>query len=180
LQQAQRETKFAAEESGYFARRAAWVDTEGGYSHVQVTKPAVLGPAPNDSPVGLAAWIVDKFRSWSDCRGELESRFTRDELLTTVPLYWFTRSMPSAIRIYWEGRRGPMKFAPGERVHVPVGIAHFPRELPIPPRSYVERGYNVTRWSEMRKGGHFAALEEPAALAADIRACARQLRPASG
>jgi pimeloyl-ACP methyl ester carboxylesterase len=169
-------TTLTHEETEFFARRSAWVDEEGGYSHVQSTKPDVLGPSLNDSPAGLAAWIVDKFRSWSDCNGDVERRFTRDEILTTVSLYWFTRSMPSAIRLYWEGRKRPLKFAPGERINVPVAIAHFPREIPIPPRAYVERGYNVTRWTEMSKGGHFAALEEPATLANDLRAFARQFR----
>ena len=164
------------EEAAYFERRAAWVDQEGGYSHVQATKPDTLGPALNDSPLGLAAWIIDKFRSWSDCKGDIESRFTLDELLTTISLYWFSQSMPSAIRLYWEGRRRPLQFAPLDRVAVPVAVAHFPREIPIPPRSYVERGYNVVRWTEMRQGGHFAGLEEPEALAADIRAFARQFR----
>jgi pimeloyl-ACP methyl ester carboxylesterase len=91
-------------------------------------------------------------------------------------LYWFTRSMPSAIRLYWESRRRPLRFAAGEKISVPVGIAHFPRELPIPAKPYVERGYNITHWSEMPKGGHFAALEEPEMLARDIRAFANGLR----
>ena len=163
-------------EVAFLEQRAAWLESEGGYSHVQGTKPDVLAPALNDSPVGLAAWIIDKFRCWSDCDGELARRFSREELLTTVCLYWFTRSMPSAIRLYWEGRKRPLLFANGERIHAPVAVAHFPREIPIPPRSYVERGYNVVRWTEMRKGGHFAALEEPEALAADIRDFARQFR----
>jgi pimeloyl-ACP methyl ester carboxylesterase len=174
------ESTLTHEESEFFARRAAWIDQEGGYSHVQSTKPDVLAPSLNDSPVGLAAWMVDKFRSWSDCDGDVERRFTRDEILTTVSLYWFTRSMPSAIRLYWEGRKRPLKFAPGEKINVPVGVAHFPREIPIPPRAYVERGYNVTRWAEMPSGGHFAALEEPEALANDIRAFALQFRRISG
>jgi pimeloyl-ACP methyl ester carboxylesterase len=164
------------EETEFLARRSTWNDEEGGYAHVQSTKPDVLAPSLNDSPVGLAAWMVDKFRSWSDCDGDVERRFTRDEILTTVSLYWFTRSMPSAIRLYWEGRKRPLKFAPGEKVNVPVAIAHFPREIPIPPRTYVERGYNVARWTEMPKGGHFAAHEEPVSLANDIRAFARQFR----
>lgn len=163
------------EEKAFLAVRAAWADREGGYSHVQATKPDVLGPSLNDSPVGLAAWIIDKYRSWSDCDGDLNRRFARDELLTVVSLYWFTRSMPSAIRLYWEGRRRPMTFLAGDRVEPPVAIARFPKELPIPPRSYVERGYNVTRWTEFLRGGHFAALEEPNALAADIREFCRSL-----
>lgn len=170
------ESALSAEEIGFLQRRAAWLDAEGGYSHVQGTKPDMLGVSLNDSPAGQAAWIVDKFRSWSDCNGDLRTRFSYDELLTTISLYWFTRSMPSAIRLYWEGRQRPLHFAAGERVNVPVGIAHFPCELPIPPRRYVERGYNVTRWTQMSKGGHFAAIEEPAALAEDIRAFVRSLR----
>ena len=164
------------QEADFLARRAAWLEAEGGYSHVQSTKPDVLAPALNDSPVGLAAWIIDKFRSWSDCGGDVERRFSRDELLTTVSLYWFTHSMPSAIRLYWEGRKQPLKLAPGERIEVPVSVAHFPKEIPMPPRCYVERGYNVVRWTEMQKGGHFAAVEEPGALAEDIRLFARQFR----
>lgn len=171
--------ELCAEERDYLERRAAWVDAEGGYSHVQSTKPDVLAPALSDSPVGLAAWIVDKFRSWSDCGGDVLSRFSYDELLTTVSLYWFSRSMASAIRLYWEGRQRPMRFCANERVTVPVAVAHFPKEIPIPPRRYVERGYNVTRWSKMKRGGHFAALEEPEALADDIRAFARDFRQAS-
>jgi microsomal epoxide hydrolase len=164
------------EERQFLASRAAWLEAEGGYSHVQGTKPDVLAPALNDSPVGLAAWVLDKFRSWSDCEGEVYRRFSRDELLTTASLYWFTRSMPSAIRLYWENRQRPLRFEAAERVAVPVAVAHFPREIPIPPRSYVARGYDVMRWTEMPRGGHFAALEEPEALAGDIRAFARKFR----
>jgi microsomal epoxide hydrolase len=164
------------EEKDFLAHRTAWIDAEGGYSHVQSTKPDVLAPALNDSPVGLAVWIIDKFRSWSDCNGDVTSRFSLDELLTAVSLYWFTRCMPSAIRLYWEGRRRPLRLGADERIEVPVAVAHFPREIPVPPRSYVERGYNVTRWTEMQRGGHFAALEEPDLLADDIRSFARQLR----
>src|SRR4030095_10317499 len=108
--------------------------------------------------------------------GDLLRRFTLDELLTTVSLYWFTRSMPSAIRLYWEGRLAPLRLMPGQRIDVPVAIARFPKELPMPPQSYGQRGYNVVRWSAMNAGGHFAALEEPQALADDIRAFGRQFR----
>ena len=162
--------QLSPEESEYLVRRREWADAEGGYAHVQGTKPDTLGPALNDSPIGLAAWIADKFRIWSDCDGDVERRFTKTELLTTISIYWFTQSMPSAIRLYWEGRRAPMRLDKGQRISVATAIAHFPRELPIPPRQYVERGYNVTRWSELPRGGHFAAAEEPELLAADIRA----------
>jgi pimeloyl-ACP methyl ester carboxylesterase len=157
------------EESEYLARRREWADAEGGYAHVQGTKPDTLGPALNDSPVGLAAWIVDKFRAWSDCDGDVERRFTKIELLTTISVYWFTQSMPSAIRLYWEGRRAPMRFGKEQGVTVATAVARFPRELPVPPRAFVERGYNVVRWTEYPRGGHFAAAEEPELLAADIR-----------
>lgn len=166
----------STEENEFFALRSQWMEEEGGYSHVQATKPDVLGAALNDSPLGLAAWLVDKFRSWSDCSGDIEARFTHDELLSTVCIYWFTRSITSAMRLYWENRARPLKFAEAEHVNVPVGVAHFPREIPVPPRSYVERGYKVTRWTEMPRGGHFAALEEPELLAADIRAFTASLR----
>jgi microsomal epoxide hydrolase len=167
--------ELSSEETSSLANRAEWFEREGGYAHLQRTKPDTLGPALNDSPIGLAAWIVDKFRSWSDCDGKIERRFSYDEILTTVSLYWFTRSMPSAMRLYWENLHQPLKLAAGERITVPVAIAHFPRELPIPARAYVERGYNVIRWSEMPRGGHFAALEEPELLAQDIRGFAGML-----
>lgn len=165
-----------AEECEWQARRDAWNDAEGGYSHLQGTKPDVLGPALNDSPIGLAAWIIDKYRSWSDCDGDVGKRFSITELLTVVSIYWFTECMPSAIRLYWEGRRRPIQLAADQRVSIPVAVAHFPKEIPIPPRSYVERGYNVARWTEFPRGGHFAALEETAALGDDIRSFTRELR----
>lgn len=168
--------ELGADEKEFLRCRAAWFEAEGGYSHVQGTKPDTLGPALNDSPVGLAAWIVDKFRSWSDCDGDVLARFSYDELLTTVCLYWFTRSMPSAIRLYWEIRKAPLRFSACERIEVPVAVAHFPREIPVPPRRYVERGYNVVRWTELKRGGHFAALEEPETLAEDIRSFSQKLR----
>ena len=130
----------------------------------------------NDSPAGLAAWIVEKFRAWSDCSGNVERRFTKDELLTNVSIYWFTQTIHSSCRLYFETRQRPLRFDEGERVTVPCGIAHFPREAPFPPREWVERGYAVTHWSAMERGGHFAAMEEPELLAADIRTFFRALR----
>jgi pimeloyl-ACP methyl ester carboxylesterase len=167
--------QLSREESEFLARRREWTDAEGGYAHVQGTKPDTLGPALNDSPIGLAAWIVDKFRSWSDCDGDIGRRFTMTELLTTISIYWFTQSMPSAIRLYWEARRAPMRFRKDQKITVATAIAHFPRELPVPPRPYVERGYKVTRWSEFARGGHFAAVEEPELLAADIHSFVQSL-----
>ena len=132
------------------------------------------------SPRSACAWIVEKFRAWGDCEGEVERAFTRDELLTNVSIYWFTQTIGSSMRLYWEGRQRPLRFAHGERVQVPCAVAHFPKELPLPPRSWVERVYDVQRWSKMPRGGHFAALEQPTLLAEDIRAFFRPIRREGG
>jgi pimeloyl-ACP methyl ester carboxylesterase len=163
------EQKFAGE-------AAQWYDRNGAYAHLQGTRPQTPAYALNDSPAGLAAWILEKLREWSDCEGDLYSSFSRDELLTNATLYWMTETISSSFRMYYEGRRAPLYFAEGEFVHSPCAIACFPREINFPPRKWVERGYNVQRWTEMPRGGHFAAAEEPELLAADIRAFFRTLR----
>lgn len=155
-----------------------WNEEHGAYSHVQAKEPQTLGMALNDSPIGLAAWIITKFREWSDCNGEVETRFTKDELLTNVSLYWFTQTITSSFRLYYEGSRAPLRLAPGQRIKPPCGVARFPKELPVPPRERIERAYNVTRWTEMPRGGHFAAAEEPELLAADLQKFFRPLRTA--
>jgi pimeloyl-ACP methyl ester carboxylesterase len=129
--------------------------------------------AQSDSPAGLAAWIVEKFRTWSDCGGELESVFSKDSLLTNVMFYWAPNSAASAARIYAEARRAPAVQA---RIDVPTAVAAFPREPWSTPRTWVERLYNVTRWTDMPRGGHFAALEQPQLLVDDVRAFFRTLR----
>lgn len=166
------------EEKSFLATRAAWVDEEGAYGRIHATRPQTLAYALNDSPVGLASWIIEKFRAWSDCEGDVEGTFTRDELLTNISIYWFTQTIGSSMRLYWESRQRPLRFAPGERVQVPCAIANFPKEIPLPPRSWVERVYDVRSWSMMPRGGHFAALEQPDLLAQDIRAFFRLLRGA--
>jgi pimeloyl-ACP methyl ester carboxylesterase len=153
--------------------RQAFMDGERGYFLVQSTKPQTIGYALDDSPVGLAAWIIEKFRSWSDVGGNVETKFTKDELLTNVMLYWVTQSGASSARIYYENQRAPNQ--PG-KVQVPTGCAVFPKEISIPPRRWVEQQYNLTRWTEMPRGGHFAALEEPELLVDDIRTFFRPLR----
>jgi epoxide hydrolase len=153
--------------------RQAFFDTERGYFLVQSTKPQTIGYALDDSPVGLAAWIVEKFRSWCDCDGDVEKKFTKDELLTNIMLYWVTQSGASSARIYFENQRAPSQ--PG-RVQVPTACAVFPNEISIPPRRWVEQQYNLTRWTEMPRGGHFAAMEEPQLLVEDIRTFFRPLR----
>ena len=170
----------SAEERAFQAECARWYDVEGAYAHVQRTRPQTLAFALNDSPVGLLAWIVEKFRDWSDCCGDVERRFTKDELLDNVTLYWVTGTIHSSTRLYYESRATPLALGAGERVGVPTALARFPAEAPSPPREWVERGYLLRRWTEMPRGGHVAAMEEPALLAEDIRAFFRELRAVSG
>jgi pimeloyl-ACP methyl ester carboxylesterase len=153
--------------------RQTFFDTERGYFLEQSTKPQTIGYALDDSPAGLAAWIVEKFRAWSDVNGNVEQKFTKDELLTNIMLYWVTQSGASSARIYYENQRAK---PPQGRVQVPTACAVFPKEISIAPRRWVEAQYNVTRWTEMPRGGHFAAMEEPTLLAEDIRAFFRTLR----
>jgi pimeloyl-ACP methyl ester carboxylesterase len=153
-----------------FQREAQdWHDEKGGYWHVQATQPQTLGFALNDSPIGLAAWLIDKYRDWADCDGVIERRFSRDELLTHVSLYWFTETIASSCRMYLESRKAPLAFGRGERIAVPCGVLRLAKEEPMPPRAWVERAYNVVRWTEKAKGGHFAAWEEPDVFATDVR-----------
>jgi pimeloyl-ACP methyl ester carboxylesterase len=149
---------------------------ETGYQQIQGTKPQTLSYALNDSPAGLAAWIVEKFRTWSDCAGDVERRFSKDQLLTNIMLYWVPETANSSCRLYCETMRAA-KFPPTEfRVDVPTGCAIFPREIIRPPRAWVEKHYNVARWTPMPRGGHFAAMEEPQLLVDDVRAFFRPLR----
>ena len=163
-------------ETSFVADRDRWLEEEGAYGHLQRTRPRTPAYALNDSPVGLLAWIVEKLRSWSDCGGEVESRFSKDEILAHVTLYWLTQTIGSSMRLYRAARAVPLRFGPGERVPVPCGVARFPKEEPMPPRDWVERVYDVARWTEMPRGGHFAAMEEPALLAGDVREFFRPLR----
>ncbi|MEJ7677987.1 MAG: hypothetical protein WKG06_09020 [Segetibacter sp.] len=122
----------------------------------------------NDSPVGLCAWILEKFNSWSDNNGNVENVFTKDELLANVMLYWVTQTIHSSIRIYNENSKHPLAFGENDFIKVPVGFAKFPKELPTPPRSYIEKAFNIQHWAEMPAGGHFAAMEQPELLSKDI------------
>ncbi|MFQ5665438.1 MAG: epoxide hydrolase family protein [Candidatus Binatia bacterium] len=171
------------EERGVLDRFSRFRKEETAYMQIQGTKPQTLGYALNDSPAGLAAWIVEKFRSWSDCGGDIERRFTKDRLLTNIMLYWVTETINSSIRLYYETMHNPALGGGLEgdldaafQVAVPTGAAIFPQEIFTPPRAWAERTYHITRWTEMPAGGHFAAMEEPAALVEDIRAFFRPLR----
>ena len=168
------------EERAWSERWAREQEMEQGYRTQQATKPQTLSYAMMDSPVGIAAWLVEKFNSWSDTQGDdVESAHSKDTLLTNIMVYVITRTFNTASWIYY-GRReegGRVMSPEGQRVEVPTAAALFPAEfLSWPPRSYVERVYNVTRWTEMSRGGHFAALENPGELAADIREFARTIR----
>ena len=140
---------------------------ESGYALEQSTKPQTLGAALNDSPAGLLAWIVEKFRAWSDCDGDPESVFSRDQLLTNVTVYWATQTITSSARLYWEHMHSAEQPVP---VTVPTGVARFPKEVLRFPRGWVERRYNVVHWTDMPRGGHFAAMEQPELFVRDLRA----------
>ena len=156
-------------------RAAFWTDEERGYSHMHSTKPQTLGYSLNDSPAGLAAWIIEKYRSWCDCEGNPETKFSKDELLTTITIYWATQTATSAARYYYEGRHSnsPPNI---QRVEVPTACAAFPKEFRFTPRRWLEARYNLTRFTLMPRGGHFAASEEPELLVDDLRAFFRTVR----
>jgi pimeloyl-ACP methyl ester carboxylesterase len=159
------------EEAGFLRQREQWIDQDGAYGHVQRTRPLTLGYALSDSPIGLAAWIAEKFREWADPG----SAIPLDVILTNVTIYWATNTITSSMRLYLESARTPLRFGRGERVRVPCGIARFPYEAPFPPRAWIERAYDVVHWTDMPSGGHFAALEAPDRLAADVTEFVRGL-----
>ena len=146
-----------------------WYSKEGAYSYIQSTKPLTMAYGLNDSPVGLCAWIIEKFNSWSDNNGNINTIFTNDELLANITLYWITKTIHSSIRMYNENSKLPLQFGKNDFIKVPVGFAKFPKELPTPPRSYIEKSFNITHWTEMPEGGHFAGMEQPNLLAKDIK-----------
>ena len=152
---------------------AEWTLTESGYKAIQSTRPQTLGYALTDSPAGLAAWIVEKWRAWTDSRGDLESRISRDDLLTLLTLVWATGSITTSMRDYFDDRWHAASIGPDERVRVPTAIAGFTSSFVYegePPREWAARLYEVARWTPMPRGGHFAPMEEPILLAGDIAA----------
>lgn len=160
-------------ERDYLAAVGRWEDTERGYSAVQSTKPQTLGYALNDSPAGLAAWILEKWRSWSDSGGDLDAHLPRDLLLTILTVYWATGTITSSMRDYADNRWFAEPIGRTDRVRVPTGVAVFANEFVsefVPPREWAQRLYDVRRWTLMPRGGHFAAAEQPDLLARDIAA----------
>ena len=165
------------EERKYLSELAHWLKEETGYQWIQGTRPQTLSFGLTDSPVGLAAWIVEKFRAWSDCNGDLESAFTRDQLLANISLYWFTGAIGSSFFPYYFRMHRPWPIPEGGTIAVPAGYSEFPHEILRAPRSLAERTYtDIRRWTAMPRGGHFAAMEQPEALAGEIQAFFRPLR----
>ena len=158
-------------ERAYLTQYHHWSEVDGGYKAIQSTRPQTLSYGLNDSPVGLAAWIIEKFRAWSDCEGEIERRFSKDELLTTIMIYWATQTMPTSIRDYFDNRWEGITPGPDDFVTVPTAVAVFAHQFiddGTPPREWAERLYNICQWTAMPRGAHFASIEEPDLLARDI------------
>ena len=145
---------------------------------VQTADPQTLAYGMHDSPVALCAWITERRRNWSDCGGNVEKRFSKDDLLTTMMIYWVTESFVTSVRYYYEARHRPWTPAHNRTpvIEAPTGIAVFPKELLIPPKRWAEQYYNLKRWTVMTAGGHFAHAEEPEQLVQDVRAFFRPLR----
>ena len=150
--------------------------TGQGYQQIQSTKPQTIGYLLDDSPAGLAGWIVEKFREWSDCGGDPERSFTKDQLLTNVMVYWVTRTATSSARLYWEMRQAGRAAIPQAPVTVPTGVANFPGEIGRSERSWAERRYHIVHWTYPERGGHFAAMEVPDLFVSDVRAFFRLVR----
>jgi pimeloyl-ACP methyl ester carboxylesterase len=161
-------------EQAYLDRGKRWRDEQAGYSHIQGTRPSTLAAGLADSPAGLAAWIVEKFRAWSDCDGDVESVFSKDDLLTNITLYWLTNTIGTSARLYYEAMHAAS--ANTGYVRTPTGYAAFAKEISTPPREWVERGFNLIRFTEFDRGGHFAALERPEDLVTEIREFFRPFR----
>jgi pimeloyl-ACP methyl ester carboxylesterase len=168
-------TDLSAAEKEFLAKAKVWLEKEAGYQKIQGTKPETLAYGLNDSPVGLLAWIIEKFHTWSDNDGNVEHTFTKDELLTNVMIYWVTQTIGSSVRLYYETQHNPALAKPSY-AKVPAGFAIFPKDILPAPREFAERFFNVRHWREMPRGGHFAALEQTGLLAADLREFAQSLR----
>jgi len=169
------ENDLSKAERDYLEAGQAWQLREGAYASQQSTKLQSLAQGLHDSPSGLAAWIIEKFRSWSDCDGDIETRFTKDELLTNIMIYWATGTIGSSFSPYYQARPDSREGDP-RRIDVPTGVAIFPRDIVPAPREFGERFFDIRQWTDMPRGGHFAALEEPELLVDDIRTFFRPLR----
>jgi pimeloyl-ACP methyl ester carboxylesterase len=169
---------FGPGEEGWLERNRNFITNEAGYMELQSTKPQTVAVALNDSPAGLCSWIVEKRRTWSDCGGDVERRFSKDDLCTTMTLYWVTESYGTSARYYYEARHNLWEPSHNRQpvVEAPTGAAVFQKEVMLMPRKWAERYYNLKRWTVMPSGGHFAPMEEPQRLVEDVRAFFRTLR----
>jgi len=166
-----------ADEVAYIEWKRNYDANESGYQIIQGTKPQSLAYGLTDSPAGLAAWVVEKFKTWSDCGDDIERSYTKDQLLENIMLYWVTGTINSAMRMYYESiGPGRAPTSASLRVAVPTGHARFPAEIRRTPRAWAEQMYNIVRWTEMPRGGHFAAFEQPGPFVGEVRAFFRALR----
>ncbi|MEX0644686.1 MAG: epoxide hydrolase family protein [Parvularculaceae bacterium] len=164
-------------EKAFLAYEKEWMIEEGAYSRQQRTRPQTLAFGLNDSPIGLAAWIIEKWRAWSDCGGDVESRFSKDELLTQASIYWLTETIGSSVRMYFEHARSPTdKEWPDRRIEIPARLFLTTEKVDLCPEEWARRIYADLSYGRAPRGGHFLAAEEPALLADDIRAFFRQFR----
>jgi pimeloyl-ACP methyl ester carboxylesterase len=155
-------------ENAALADMASYMENDSGYNKIQSTKPQTIGYALDDSPAGLAAWIVEKFRTWSDCDGDVERSFTKDQLLDNIMIYWVTGTAHSSGRLYYEATKAGQFGMQRGRVEVPTGAAAFPREVIRPSRRWAEKAYNIVHWTDMPRGGHFASYEQPELYLQDV------------
>ncbi len=161
------------EEETFVANAQAWTMSEMAYAMEHSSKPQTLAFGLNDSPAGLAAWVIEKFRAWSDCGGDLDARFSRDDLLTNLTVYWATQTIGSSMRLYYETMREQGRWGIPA---VPTAMLMSPKDMFPTPRAWAERSQTITRWTEIASGGHFLEWEEPEAVAVDMRAFFRQFR----
>jgi pimeloyl-ACP methyl ester carboxylesterase len=161
------EQELTEAEKKYFDQGRQWQQQEGAYGMLQATKPQTLAYAVNDSPIGLAAWIIEKFYAWCDHPGNLEEVFTRDELLVNLTIYWVTQTAGSSFRLYYEAMHHPQKLAKG-RLDIPTAFCIAPKDMVNAPREFAERLFNVQQWTDLPAGGHFLAMENPGMLATDL------------
>jgi pimeloyl-ACP methyl ester carboxylesterase len=160
-----KDEELSEEELEYKKAATSWISNEGGYISIQSTKPQTLAYGLSDSPVGLAAWIIEKFRDWSDCNGDLSNSFSKDELLTNIMIYWVTNTIGSSANMYYENIHSLPKLG---YIKVPTGIALLPQDILLPPRKWAEKNLNITRWATIARGGHFTAMEEPMLISKEI------------
>jgi pimeloyl-ACP methyl ester carboxylesterase len=161
-------------EKAFVAAAEVWNQAEMAYAQEHSSKPQTLAHALNDSPIGLASWVLEKFRAWSDCGGDLDAVYDRADLLTNLTIYWGTQTIGSSMRLYYETAHSST--AAWGRVEVPTGMAMSGADMFPTPREWAERSYNVTSWTDLPRGGHFLEWEVPELVADDMRAFFRDHR----